>query len=129
VIATRLSQAQLLVSQAQLLVLEKPGNALPSPISLPKQGLTFIEGQGSTCCANNSPHCRHPDPIRVAPTLRPDMIFGRDSLRLESGSLIKIAHIARFIVAARLRAGPRGSPNDAAVSALAWRHREAALAL
>jgi|GraSoiStandDraft_39_1057311.scaffolds.fasta_scaffold24879_5 hypothetical protein len=35
-------------------VLEKPGNALPSPISLPKQGLTFIEGQGSTCCVNNS---------------------------------------------------------------------------
>jgi hypothetical protein len=26
------------------------------------------------------------------------------------------------------RAGPRGSPNDAAVSAFAWRHREAALA-
>jgi hypothetical protein len=47
VIATRLSQAQ-------LLALEKPGNALPSPISLPKQGLTFIEGQDSTCCANNS---------------------------------------------------------------------------
>ena len=32
------------LSQAQLLVLEKPGNALPSPISLPTQGLTFIEG-------------------------------------------------------------------------------------
>jgi hypothetical protein len=42
------------LSQAQLLVLEKPGNALPSPISLPTQGLTFIEGQGSTCCVNNS---------------------------------------------------------------------------
>jgi hypothetical protein len=34
--------------------LETPGNALPSPISLHKQGLTFIEGQGSACCVNNS---------------------------------------------------------------------------
>jgi hypothetical protein len=25
-------------------------------------------------------HCRHPDPVRVAPSLRPDMIFGRDRL-------------------------------------------------
>ena len=42
------------LSQAQLLVLETPGNALPSPISLHKQRLTFIEGQGSTC---RSLHC------------------------------------------------------------------------
>jgi hypothetical protein len=65
VIATRLSQAQ-------LLALEKPGNALPSPISLPKQGLTFIEGQGSTCCANNSHEVqptRRSGPILAIPIL------------------------------------------------------------
>jgi hypothetical protein len=28
-------------------------------------------------------HCRHPDPVRAPPSLRPDMIFGKDRCRIQ----------------------------------------------
>jgi hypothetical protein len=57
--------------------------------SLPKQGLTFIEGQGSTCCTNNMKSNLHAGPAPLSPSRSyPGCInitSGYDVLRMRFG--------------------------------------------
>jgi hypothetical protein len=50
----------------------RPHNLAAIRKALENAGVKFIDaGKGGG-------HCRHPDPVRIAPPLRPDIIFGKD---------------------------------------------------
>src|SRR5262249_10899588 len=57
-------------------------------------GQRHAAGSGSPAVRR---HCRHPNLVRLAPPLRPDMIFGKDS---QPSSLTQSAHFVRQVLTA-----------------------------
>jgi hypothetical protein len=50
----------------------RPHNLAAIRKALENAGVKFIDA------SKGGGHCRHPDPVRIAPPLRPDIIFGKD---------------------------------------------------
>ncbi len=63
-----------------------------SPHGAPRVGQGCAPGLGGRAVWG---HCRHPDLVRVAPPIRPDMIFGKDNHWLRPGYASIIVRLAR----------------------------------